>query len=395
MNGKKKMLLSFMGAAFLILSFFSAGCAAADAVWADEISLSGEETVPLQTEKSTEQVLKIDTDDAKGPAEDTAEKEKREGSLLFAGDIYLSEHVLRAYDGAGGINGVLDDGLRKEIEEADIFMANQEFPFSDRGNPAADKQFTFRLPPSRVSVLGDIGVDIVTLANNHALDYGSDALTDTCRTLDEAGILRVGAGENREEAARAEIMDLNGISVGFVGASRVFPTADWAAGASHIGMLSAYDAEGFLEAVRQARQQCDYLVVYVHWGIERDTVPQTYQRQLAYQAVDAGADMVVGSHPHVLQGIEYYKGKPILYSLGNFVFGGSIPETMLVRASVDEAGETQLTLIPATSSAGYTRELEEDKKAAFYQKIEGLSTGIRIDGTGAVYQEDVDTNQSP
>lgn len=117
----------------------------------------------------------------------------------------------------GGIGGVLGESLRETIAESDIFMANLEFPFSDRGTQAADKKFTFRVSPSRVSILQEIGPDIVTVANNHALDYGTDALLDTCDTLDSAGILHVGAGKNLEEAKQPQIIEKNGKKIGFLG----------------------------------------------------------------------------------------------------------------------------------------------------------------------------------
>lgn len=305
-------------------------------------------------------------------------------SLLFAGDIYLSDHVLNAYDRAGGISGVLDEGLRQEITDADIFMANQEFPFSDRGSPMADKQFTFRLPTVQISVLQEIGPDIVTLANNHILDYGQEALLDTCTLLDQAGILRVGAGADLEGAKRPEVVEVKGKRIGFLGASRVIPVGSWAAGASHPGVLSTYDPSILLTQIKELRPSCDYLVVYVHWGIERNTTPEEYQRSLAKQYIDAGADLVVGSHPHVLQGIEYYKGKPILYSLGNFVFGSVIPETMLVKVELNPDGTIDLSVMPATSSAGYTRRMDAAKQPGFYQRIQGLSFGITVDGEGKI-----------
>lgn len=316
-----------------------------------------------------------------------AETESEESTVLvFAGDIYLSEFVLNAYDRAGGIAGVLDEGLRAEIEGADLFIANQEFPFSDRGTPAPDKQFTFRLPTKRAGLMREIGTDLVTLANNHALDYGADALLDTCAVLDELGIAHIGAGANLEAAKQAEFVELNGKTYGFLAASRVFPVADWAAGAKHTGMLSAYDPAVLCEVIRETKQHCDYLVLYVHWGIERNTMPESYQRTQGHQYVDAGADLVVGSHPHVLQGIEYYQGKPILYSLGNFIFGSSIPETMLVRAEINTAGETVLSVIPAASASGYTRVLEAEKQAAFYEKLTNLSEAAEILENGRVQE---------
>ena len=375
------------------------GCQAGGSIWKETISLEpkdkmlSEETFDagadtsgeVEAEQGDGMDVEMHGQEASGKLEpDPGDNDSDVCSLLFAGDIYFSDHVLNAYDRAGGIGGVLGESLRETIAESDIFMANLEFPFSERGTPAADKQFTFRVSPSRVSILQEIGPDIVTVANNHALDYGTDALLDTCDTLDNAGILHVGAGKNLEEAKQPQIIEKNGKKIGFLGASRVFPTGGWAAEPSHPGMLSAYDTASVAQEIQKVKKECDYLVVYVHWGIERKTQPEAYQREMGHQYIDAGADLVVGSHPHVLQGIEPYNGKWILYSLGNFVFGSSIPETMLVQASVDAQGETALSIVPATSSAGYTRELDEGKKTAFYQKLQGLSSSVQIDESGNV-----------
>ena len=339
--------------------------------------------------------------DSPGP-EIPAEAEPQPVRLLFSGDIYLSDHVLNAYDRAGDISGVLDDGYRSLIGEADYFAANQEFPFSSRGQQAPDKQYTFRLPESRVSLMNEIGVDLVTLANNHALDFGTDALLDTVSTLDQAGILHVGAGADSEAARQPAIVDVNGVRVGFIGASRVIPVASWTAGASSPGMLTAYDPALLVQTIQETRPLCDYLVVLIHWGVERAEMPVDHQTSLGRQCIDAGADLVVGSHPHVLQGIEYYRGKPIVYSLGNFIFGSSIPRTALLEvsltpreASSDASGgasrdanvspDASLTLHPGTSSGGFTRLVTESvKKEEFFQYIEGISFDISIDKSGAV-----------
>ena len=340
-----------------------------------------------------------DTMDGGLPANPNGAKEQGPGmgtededsplQLVFAGDILLSDHVLNAYQKAGNIGGVVDSGFRQVIDASDIFMANEEFPFSSRGTAAADKQFTFRLPPEKVSMFQELGIDIVTLANNHALDFGTDALLDTCSTLDDAGILRVGAGANLEEAKKPVFMEVKGRKIGFLGASRVIPEGSWNAASNRPGMLTTYDPSLLLEEIRTAREACDYLVVYVHWGIERDERPQGYQRTLGQQYIDAGADLVVGSHPHVMQGLEYYKGKPIVYSLGNFVFGSSIPKTALLE--VEWNGEDALLrLVPGTSSGGYTRMLtDEGEKAGFYQYITSISYGVTVgeDGIAVPAQE--------
>lgn len=325
------------------------------------------------------------TEAAAEPGEaEIEDQEPEELSLLFAGDVLLSDHVTNAYDRAGGISGVLSQGILDEIEKSDIFMVNEEFPFSERGTQAGDKQFTFRLSPSRVSMMNEMGIDIVTLANNHALDFGTDALLDTLTTLDGAGIKRVGAGANIDEAKKLEIIETKGMRVGFLGASRVIPVSGWNAGTDTPGMLTTYDPAILLREIKKAREECDYLVVYVHWGIERAERPEEYQRLLGKQYIDAGADIVVGSHPHVLQGLEYYNGKPIIYSLGNFVFGSSIPRTAMLKVKVAE-GNTSLSLVPCTSSAGYTQTLEAGSKITeFGQYMTGISYGVTVTPEGEV-----------
>ena len=304
--------------------------------------------------------------------------------LIFAGDVYLSDHVLAAYEAAGGIRGVLDETLADVIGSGDLFMVNQEFPFSNRGEQAEDKQFTFRLPPEKVSMFQEMGIDIVTLANNHALDYGTDALLDSCSVLDGAGILHVGAGADLEAAKAWETIEVGEKTIGFLGATRVIPVPEWAATQYQPGMLSTYDPAVLLEQIAMAKAVCDYVIVYVHWGIERDEFPQEYQKTLGRQYIDAGADLVIGSHPHVLQGIEYYQGKPIVYSLGNLVFGSSIPKTMLLKVEWN-GEETRLTAVPGTSSAGYTRELtDQAERLAFFDYLESISFGAAIDEGGVI-----------
>ena len=159
-----------------------------------------------------------ENDSSTGESENDSQESKTESeaeptdqlvNLVFSGDILLSDHVMNAYKN-GGIRSVLDSQFQSVIDESDIFMANEEFPFSTRGTPAEDKQFTFRAAPSLTFVFKELGIDIVTLANNHAMDYGTDALLDTCDTLDKAGIRRVGAGKNLDEAKAPVILEAQG-----------------------------------------------------------------------------------------------------------------------------------------------------------------------------------------
>lgn len=305
-------------------------------------------------------------------------------TVIFAGDVYFSDYVLASY-GQSGIKGILSKDLLKELRQADFTVVNNEFPYSTRGVPAPDKQFTFRIDPSYVSILLKSGVDLVTLANNHVLDYGTDALADTFKTLDDAGIGYMGAGNSLERAAKLILKKTNGHTFGFLAASRVFPDVSWNVENAQPGVFSAYDPSRLLAAVQDARSQCDFLFVYVHWGIERNTAPEEYQVSMAHALIDAGADAVIGAHPHVLQGVECYKGKPIFYSLGNFIFYQSIERTAIAKLTVTADNQAVWQLLPAKASNTCTSLLTEDAACQeFYQYMDGLSVNASFSNNGRI-----------
>lgn len=306
-------------------------------------------------------------------------------TLLFTGDVLLSDYVLNNYK-SSGIDGVLSPELLNELRDADITVINNEFPFSTRGTQAPDKQFTFRVDPKYVSVLTDMGADIATLANNHVLDYGADALQDTFDTLEGAGIDYMGAGNDASRAEALITRQAGGKTFGFLAASRVIPVISWDVQNASPGVFTTYDPTRLIAAIEKAKDSCDYLTVFVHWGIERDEYPQDYQVSMAQQYIDAGADLVIGSHPHVLQGITYYKEKPVFYSLGNFIFNQSIPRTAAVKVTIDGDNEPVVQLIAATAGNARTVACDGAEKTAIYDYLESISTGISIDDDGILSQ---------
>lgn len=211
--------------------------------------------------------------------------------------------------------------LAPRLREADIAFGNLECVLSDRGEPVPNKRFLFRGRPANAKALQRAGFDIVSLANNHTLDFGREGLADTLRHVRNAGVRTVGAGHTPEEALALEVLSVRGLRVGFLAFLGMFPPIlPSAPGKPDVAM--GYPAT-VRAAVRRALPLCDVLVVSLHAGREYTFRRSHRQQQIARAAVDAGAHLVVGHHPHVVQDTEVYRGAPIIYSLGNFVFDPS------------------------------------------------------------------------
>ena len=198
-------------------------------------------------------------------------------------------------------------------------MANEEFPFSERGIAAEDKQYTFRLPPSRMNVMQEIGPDIVALANNHILDYGTDALLDTCALLDGAGIRRVGAGAGLDEAKKLEVMEAKGKKIGFLAASRVIPVSSWAAGKSHPGVLTTYDPSILLNEKRHRGSAITLSSMYT--GESRGIHSRRNTRERWQGSISMpgriwwwGAILMYSRESSIIKESRYYTVLAILYS---------------------------------------------------------------------------------
>lgn len=347
-----------------------------------ESGASETETQP-ETENRSETENQSETETAPETETEPHLPGNRDFTMFFTGDVLLKDNILGGYK-KSGINGLISEYLEQEMLSADMTLINEEFPFSTRGTQAPDKQYTFRIDPQYVKIFHEMGVDIASLANNHALDYGHEALLDTFATLDAAGIPYVGAGETKERAEEAIYMEAGGRKIGVLSASRVIPVVGWNIENRQPGLFCTYSSTRLVNRIKEIESECDFVVVYVHWGKERKEYPESYQRTLAKQYIDAGADLVVGSHPHVPQGIEYYNGVPIVYSLGNFIFNANMVDTYALKVVFDTEGKTTLQVVPVSTSNSLTGELIGDKALKFYEYLEGISFGIEIDEQGFV-----------
>lgn len=296
-------------------------------------------------------------------------------TLSFAGDVYFSEYSLASYD-KKGISAYADEEMLSLMNNSDLFMLNHEFSFSLRGEPMEDKQYTLRTDPKYVKILQELGTDVVTLANNHVLDFGRTAFSDTLDTLKQAEISYVGAGNNYQEAISPVVRTIQGQSFAIFAATRVSPSADWYAGNKKAGVLQTYDPKGLNAAISEAEGIYDHTIVFLHWGIERNEIPEDYQRTLAKGYIDAGADLVIGCHPHVLQGFEYYQGVPIVYSLGNYLFGNRTGDTLLLNAEFSKDDSLKIQLIPCRRVDGVLTRIQEPDQ--LYRHLTEISFGAAV-----------------
>jgi poly-gamma-glutamate synthesis protein (capsule biosynthesis protein) len=313
----------------------------------------------------------------------TPQNKKDNITLSFAGDVLLDNGVANVMDQKGA-NFILSD-VKPVLSSSDISMVNLECPISTRGTKAKDKQFTFRAKPSSVDALTSAGIDVVTLANNHILDFGMDAMLDTFTSLDKANIKYVGAGHDLDKASMPKYYSINGFNVAILGSSHVIPVADWAAGKNKPGVAITYNPTRLLSEISNAKKNANIVVVYVHWGTERNTKPDTYQRNLAKKYIDSGADLVIGAHPHVLQGFEYYKGKLIAYSLGNFVFTNIKNDTMILNVKFNKDKSYTASISPcAIDNCRPVLLKDKNKQATLFNKLQQLSFGASVDKKGII-----------
>lgn len=379
-NLKNTKSRAMMIIALLFFTFLFCGCKG-------EVERVGEESGSASGVASAE--VSGDITDASA---DTAEDGSYSFTIAVAGDINFDENwgTMQYYnEQENGIYDCVDQTLLDQMNAADIMLINNEFSYSTNGSPMDGKYYTFRANPDRVEILKQMGVDIVTLANNHVYDYGEQAFEDTLTTLDETEIKHVGAGNNLEEAMEPVYYEVDGKTVAFVAASRAEKNVlTPEAGEDTSGILYCYDPTLLCEEIAEAKEHSDFVIAYVHWGTEYSNDFDSTQETTGQQYLDAGADVVIGAHPHCLQGIEYYNGKPIVYSLGNFWFNEKRLYTTLLKLNISgnaQDSQIEVQLVPALQSDYQTTYLSDpEQQTQFYDFMKNISVGISIDENGVV-----------
>ncbi len=310
-------------------------------------------------------------------------------TIAAVGDMQFDRQVQKLIITSGGSAPLAE--VAERLAAADIAVGNLESTLSDLGTRIPDKSYTFKGDPRGVEGLALAGFDFLALGNNHTLDCGTDAFVDTVARLDASGIGHAGAGLNKAEAWTPAVRDLNGTTVAFLSFSHVLPPG-FIATDSRPGIAQGRSNMDEVEAaIRAADAEYDYVLVSFHWGVEYEDDCNGEQVRDARRAVDAGADMVLAHHPHVIQAVEYYNGKVIAYSLGDFVFdhySRKTGEAFILEADLGPAGVANVRIVPVYLDAHGKPEYVTGRAAAtILERLRSISakrgTTVSISGDTA------------
>lgn len=312
------------------------------------------------------------------------------GDICFADNYVVMKHLKTTEN---GLADCIAPEWFAEMQKADLAVLNNEFTISDRGTPMANKMYTFRAAVANTALYQALGVDFVTLANNHAFDFGKDAFLDTLDALRAHGIDYAGGGRNAEEAQRPFYYLVDGRKVALISATRAekyILTPE--AGSDSPGVFRCYDPARLLDVIAEAKANSDYVILLIHWGTEHSDRLEPVQETTSHAYIDAGADLIVGAHAHQLQGIEFYSGKAIFYNLGNFWFDEYRIETGLLRLELAADGSEAFTFLPGLQENCVTSyELGTPVGREILAHLASYRAGVRIDAAGRVRPAGEDT----
>ena len=316
-----------------------------------------------------------------------------EVTIVFAGDI-IFETVQNPWSSiaySDGIRACFDDETWETLTGADFLVINNEFPYTDGGTPTPNKTFTFRCPPWTAEWIKEMGTDVAALANNHIYDYGREGAMDTFDTLDEQEIPYIGAGRDLDDAEQTAYLVANGVTIAILNATEIerYENPDTkGAGEDSPGVFRCFDDSRLCEKVEEAGEKADIVIPFVHWGTEKMPSADWSQMTKAQDLADAGADLIVGAHPHVLQNIEYVDGVPVFYSLGNYFFGAAARDTGVLKVTINtkEPAIRSLQFIPMLQYRGVST-VDGWEKERVLDEMRAVSPDVLIDEDGFFTEE--------
>ncbi|MCI8718589.1 MAG: CapA family protein [Lachnospiraceae bacterium] len=367
-----------------------------------EKDTSGETEKKTNTEKETHIQIETDTKTQIKDNENVPDKENfteniisdKNVTLSFVGDIYVSPMMYEHYQ-ASGISGVISEKIQNIFKSVDIAAADHEYVCGDlpESYKVDYQQYTFLTPSAREGILKDFSFDVMTLANNHMMDYGTEGLASTIREIKKQGIETIGGGSDLSQAMAPYIKEVNGKKIAILAATRVVPQIDWYAQKDKAGLMTTYEQTDRFQMLKEeitrlkTEENCDIVIMYVHWGNDSDKTILGNQVTLGHGYIDAGADIVIGNHTHVLQGMEFYQGKLICYGISNFLFGSYHSDTMVLTLEIDEANHITPKMLPCSSEMFYTTEIEGEAAENMFRYIESMSENVSISSDGIITEK--------
>ena len=342
-------------------------------------------------------------------------------TLRFAGDILfdpsyavMASLLQRSGGGYPDLAGSgFDSAMVSFMRGADIFMLNNEFPYSSRGTPLAGKKFTFRARPEYASLMKDIGADLVGVANNHVNDYGRDAMLDTFSTLENISMPFCGAGKNIEEASRPVFFTNKDVKIAIIAATQIErmgnPDTVGATDSSPGVFRCLYDMDRLTAKIRECRAAGCFTIVFIHWGTEGTEHIDDWQLKQGKQIAEAGADVIVGAHPHILQRLDWLDGTesapdkngqpkkvPVIYSLGNYLFNSKTLDTGLYELTLNahDGSLENIRFIPAVQSGCRTRYADPagSEGQRILKHLREMSPHVDIRDDGSIVLPDTSTD---
>lgn len=338
----------------------------------------------ISKEKKDDKSDKAKIENIEPETETATETIEGDITIAFGGDL-----VLDSWEGR--VDQHFSEEIINLMNNVDISWVNNEFSFTDKEEYIEDKAFVYKSDAVWVQMMEDMGIDGVSLGNNHSCDYLKEGLLDTIDTLDNSNIKHAGAGKNIEEAKEPVIFTVQNKKIAIISASMaekniMTPEAT----EDSPGILTCYDSKAVEELIENTKKEVDYVIAYLHWGKEYDNNIQKDQSKTAYKLVDAGADIIVGSHSHCYQGIEYYEGVPILYGLGDFWTADKEEDSIMAvfYMGIDENKVDKINIVPLECGKGMTSYPKEKTRDETIKSLRKLSKNAVIDKNGGIFPEE-------
>jgi poly-gamma-glutamate synthesis protein (capsule biosynthesis protein) len=384
----------------LMATISFSGCKSiSDSIWSGiETMTGGKDDVVQDTTTLTPRLTSaagasesgLEADNPEGTTSDASIDDVNPVTISFVGDVFTSEQMYKNYT-ESGITGVVSENILDIFQNSDIMVANHEYCSTDLDdtNALSFQKWIEQSATKNEFLLNKLGIDVVSVANNHIFDYGEQGFIDTLNGIKNLGITYVGGGLDFDDATNAKVVNAENKSIAFFASNEVITDTEWIVTDEHCGMNGLYDWSDtytkMLENIGKASasDNIDLVVVMLHFGTEKQYEQTTRQELMAKACIDAGADIVIGSHAHVVQGIEYYNGGMIFYGLGNFLFSNYQSDTMLVTITLNQDDTYSAKIIPCSSYLYYTQDVTT---STVFDLLNTYSPNAAVRADGSVYR---------